>query len=59
MTVKAHGKTYNVPIGIFDNRVDKTSFLRAEPSEWDDGKVEEVTAAIRQATDTMYANYNK
>ena len=59
VTVKAHGKTYNVPIGIFDNRVDKTSFLRAEPSEWDAGKVEEVTAAIRQATDTMYANYNK
>lgn len=59
VTVKAHGKTYNVPIGIFDNRVDKTSFLRAEPSEWDTGKVEEVTAAIRQATDTMYANYNK
>ena len=59
VTVKAHGRTYNVPIGIFDNRVDKTSFLRAEPSEWDDGKVEEVTAAIRQATDTMYANYNK
>ena len=59
VTVKAHGKTYNVPIGIFDNRVDKTSFLRADPSEWDAGKVEEVTAAIRQATDTMYANYNK
>ncbi len=59
VTVKAHGKTYNVPIGIFDNRVDKTSFLRAEPSEWDAGKVSDVTAAIRKATDTMYANYNK
>ena len=59
VTVKAHGRTYNVPIGIFDNRVDKTSFLRAEPSEWDAGKVSDVTAAIRKATDTMYANYNK
>ena len=46
-------------IGIFDNRVDKTSFLRAEPSEWDAGKVSDVTAAIRRATDTMYKNYAK
>ena len=59
VTVRAHGRTYNVPIGIFDNRVDKTSFLRAEPDEWDAAKVADVTAAIRRATDTMYANYNK
>ena len=57
VTVHAHGRTYHVPIGIFDNRVDKTSFLRAEPSEWDADKVAEVTAAIRQATDAMYRNY--
>ena len=59
VTVKAHGRSYNVPIGIFDNRVDKTSFLRAEPADWDAAKVEDVTAAIRQATDTMYENYIK
>lgn len=57
VTVNAHGKTYHLPIGIFDNRVDKTSFLRAEPAEWDKAKVEEVTAAIKTATDTMYKNY--
>ena len=59
VTVNAHGRTYHLPIGIFDNRVDKTSFLRAEPSEWDAEKVENVTAAIRRATDTMYKNYAK
>lgn len=58
ITVNAHGKTYHLPIGIFDNRVDKTSFLRAEPSAWDAEKVVDVTAAIRRATDTMYKNYN-
>ena len=57
VTVKAHGKTYHLPIGIFDNRVDKTSFLRAEPAEWDPAKVADVTTAIRTATDTMYKNY--
>lgn len=59
VTVNAHGKTYHLPIGIFDNRIDKTSFLRAEPAEWDSAKVKEVTAAIRTATDTMYKNYCK
>lgn len=57
VAVNAYGKTYHLPIGVFDNRVDKTSFLRAEPSEWDADKVADVTAAIRAATDTMYANY--
>lgn len=53
ITVKAHGKTYHIPVGVFDNRVDKTSFLRAEPEKWDPELVKEVTAAIKTATDTM------
>lgn len=59
ITVAAHGRTYHLPIGVFDNRVDKTSFLRGEPGEWDPALVDEVTAAIRSATDTMWANYEK
>ena len=56
LTVNAYGKTWHLPIGVFDNRVDKTSFLRETPDRWDAEKVEEVTAAIRKATDTMYQN---
>ena len=56
LTVCAHGKTYHLPIGIFDNRVDKTSFLRETADKWDPVLVEEVTAAIRTATDTMFEN---
>ena len=59
VTVNAHGRTYHIPVGVFDNRVDKTSFLREEPERWDAKKVADVTAAIRQATDTMYKNYLK
>ena len=57
--VPAHGTTYHVPIGIFDNRVDKTSFLRAKPDAWDEAKVQEVTTAIREATDAMWSHYQK
>ena len=57
VTVRAHGKTYHVPIGVFDNRVDKTSFLRGAPDSWAPEKVAEVTAGIRQATDAMFSRY--
>lgn len=56
LTVSAHGKCYHLPIGVFDNRVDKTSFLRQSPENWGKEMVQEVTAAIRQATDAMYNN---
>jgi hypothetical protein len=57
ITVSAYGKNYHLPIGIFDNRQDKTSFLRETPDRWDAGMVDAVTAAIRRATDSMYSGY--
>ncbi len=59
ITVESCGRTYHLPIGVFDNRVDKTSFLRADKSDWDPAMVDDVTAAIRTATDTMWKNYKK
>ncbi len=49
----AHGKTWHLPIGFFDNREDKTSFLRETPDKWNANLVEEFSAAIKKATDTM------
>ena len=57
ITVSAYGKRYHLPIGVFDNRQDKTSFLRETPDKWDADLVNKVTAAIRSATDTMYGGY--
>ena len=59
VTVEAHGKTYYLPIGVFDNRVDKTSFLRKDKEEWDPADIEEMTAAVKEATDRMWSGYQK
>jgi hypothetical protein len=37
----AHGKTFHLPVARFDNRVDKTSFVREDRSKW---KPEQITA---------------
>lgn len=57
ITVKKENKTYHVPIGVFDNRVDKTSFLRKEKSLWTQEEIAEMTKGIANATDTMWRNY--
>lgn len=55
ITVKAQGKSYHLPIGRFDNRVDKTSFLRVEKKDWDPKKVADVTSGIKGATDKLFS----
>ncbi|MBQ6478648.1 MAG: hypothetical protein IJI44_04680 [Erysipelotrichaceae bacterium] len=59
VTVKAYGKTYHLPIGVFDNRVDKTSFLRKDKEAWDPQDVAKMTEAVKEATDKMWAGYKK
>lgn len=54
VTVQAHGRVYDLPTGVFDNRVDRTSFLREDESRWPADRVKLVTEGIRGATDTMW-----
>ncbi|HAF94732.1 MAG: hypothetical protein A2021_00605 [Elusimicrobia bacterium GWF2_52_66] len=55
VTISAGGVNYHLPIGRFDNRVDKTSFLRDEKADWPAEKVKNVRLGIKAATDKMYA----
>lgn len=55
ITVAAQGKKYHLPIGRFDNRVDKTSFLRVEKKDWDPQMVADVTNGMKGATDKLFS----
>lgn len=38
--VEVGDATYHLPAAVFDNRIDHTSFLRADHADWDAGKVD-------------------
>ena len=50
ITLAAHGRRYQIPAVRFDNRVDRTSFLRDDPAAWPSQRVadlhERLTATL-------------
>lgn len=56
ITVKAHNKTYYLPIARFDNRVDRTSFIRNDKKNWKPEQVKLVHEGLKEAL-TRLASY--
>ncbi len=52
--IHAHGKTFHLPISRFDNRDDKTTQLRDDPSEWDTDTIEELHGALAKGLGGMW-----
>ncbi|MFH1404543.1 MAG: hypothetical protein ABIH21_00400 [Patescibacteria group bacterium] len=52
--VRAHGKEYYLPIGIFDNTTDLTSFARGDPDDWDPKDIQALHAGLKPAMDTLW-----
>ncbi len=50
--IRADG-TVRIPAAVFDNRTDHTSFLRADPSEWDPTQVANLHAELETAFTTL------
>lgn len=53
INVETKGLSYNVPIGRFDNRKDKTSFLRDPISSWKDTDVQSLQKGLEKAFDLI------
>jgi hypothetical protein len=47
--IEKYGKTYNLPLGRFDNRVDKTTFTHAKVDAWKDEDVQKLRSGLEQA----------
>ncbi len=53
--VEKNGHTYFLPLGRFDNRVDRTSFIREDVDKWSDEDKKLLQAGMREAFDQLAA----
>lgn len=54
LPVKAGGASFQVPVARFDNRTDKTSFLRADPAKWPAKEVQAIHQGLKSAFDDLW-----
>ena len=47
--LEAHGRTYRLPVARFDNRVDRTSFVRDDAKSWKPEDVKALHEGLREA----------
>ena len=52
------GQTFYLPLGRFDNRVDRTSFIREDEADWSSGDVAKLQAGMRKAFDQLEHGQN-
>ena len=55
LPIVAHGRTFHLPFGRFDNRVDKTTFVREDPADWDPAATATLRGAVAEALDGLWS----
>ena len=53
VAIEAWGERFEIPIARFDNREDRTSFLRADPSEWPADQVADIHRHLSEALSSL------
>ena len=51
--IKTRNQYFTLPLARFDNRVDKTSFIRDEPEQWSKENVTAIHQGLKQALDHL------
>ncbi len=51
--VERDGRVYHLPLGRFDNRVDRTTFIREDPANWSPADVAALQAGLKEAFDPL------
>ncbi len=57
--IEAHGRTFSLPICRFDNREDKTTFLRGDPDQWPADAVQALHEGLEGPMKALWAAYDK
>ena len=55
--VESAGQTFNVPIARFDNRVDRTTFVRDEPATWNPADVTALKQGLASPLRDLWNTY--
>jgi hypothetical protein len=53
LRLEAHRQTYHLPVARFDNRIDRTSFIRADPKTWALADVKAVHEGLQGAFEKL------
>lgn len=53
--IEAHGRTFDIPVARFDNREDKTSFVREDKADWSPASVEALHEGLKAALTELSA----
>ncbi len=51
--IETRGRVFHLPVARFDNRVDKTTFVRADRAQWKPEDVRALHAGLREAFDRL------
>lgn len=51
--VESHGRSFHLPLARFDNRVDRTSFVREKRESWPADSVDALHSGLQRAFDTL------
>jgi hypothetical protein len=55
ITVEGMGRTARIPVGVFDNRADYTSFLRADQNTWPPARIQAIHGRLTDVFDELEA----
>ncbi|MBN1945533.1 MAG: hypothetical protein JW797_07640 [Bradymonadales bacterium] len=55
--LEAHGRSWHLPVARVDNRVDKTSFIRNDRSQWKPEEVQAIHSELAAATGRLIEAY--
>ena len=59
VTVDVEGATFHVPVALFDNRTDLTTFLRKDEQEWTAEEIQAIHGSIKATCDELWTTYSR